>query len=192
MGTGVASTTDDAAFPKDGKTLRDHGYQKGKEMAEEPERRFLLADGFDPSAYSHETITQSYLQDTGSWVIRVRETLHEDGTRTHVLTLKRARTDVTNTEHEPAITEELYLDMLNDTGAEIVKARHRIRHGAHVWEVDVYADERVRPRMIAEVELAYEGEPLEIPDWAVEEVTGDRWYSNAQIAARLDAMDGGE
>ena len=157
-------------------------------MADEPERRFLLKDGFHPEPWAHETeeLAQSYLPDTGAWIIRVRRWRGEHGAEAHFLTLKRPLTDVTNREYEPPITAEMYEDILRDTGAEVQKTRYSVRHGRHVWEVDVYHDERVEPRMVAEVELAHEGEELALPDWVGREVTGDRWYSNAEIAKRIE------
>lgn len=157
-------------------------------MAEEPERRFLLKDGFDPALVAHEsdTLAQSYLRDTGAWIIRVRRWEGEHGAEAHYLTLKRPLTDVTNREYEPPISAEMYEDILNDTGVEVVKTRYSIRHAGRIWEVDVFHDERVRPRMIAEVELPHKDADLEIPPWVSEEVTGDRWYSNAAIAQRLE------
>lgn len=155
-------------------------------MASEPERRFLVQEGFDPAKLAITTTSyiQSYLPDTGAWVIRVRKTRETDGDR-YYLTLKRPRSSITNTEFEPEITPEMYLDIVTETGADVVKTRHTIENAGHLWEVDVYEDPDVEPRMIAEVELSHETEPLAIPSWAGPEVTGDRWYSNAQIGARL-------
>ncbi|MBN2885751.1 MAG: CYTH domain-containing protein [Chromatiaceae bacterium] len=63
----------------------------------------------------------------------------------------------------------------------IEKVRHRVRHGAHGWELDVFAGENAG-LVLAELELTHEDEPFERPDWLGEEVTQDGRYYNAALA----------
>lgn len=159
-------------------------------MADEPERRFLLADGFSPVGMARESmlIIQDYLPDTGSWAVRVRWTTSALGTVYH-LTLKSPKSAVTNNEHEIEISREAYMDILASCAASVTKTRYIVRNGVDDWEVDVYHHPKADPPMIAEIELASEEQSLSLPEWIGREVTGDRWYSNAQIAARLTQID---
>ncbi len=63
----------------------------------------------------------------------------------------------------------------------IDKVRHRVRCGAHLWEVDVFAGENAG-LVLAEIELASEEEPFELPDWAGAEVSEDPRYYNSNLA----------
>jgi adenylate cyclase len=75
--------------------------------------------------------------------------------------------------------------MLRDLSASplVEKTRYRVRHGAHVWDLDVFGGDNAG-LVMAEIELAGEDEPFELPDWAGEEVTGDPRYYNASLAVR--------
>lgn len=48
------------------------------------------------------------------------------------------------------------------------------------WEVDIFKD-RLDGLVVAEVELEYESQPIVIPDWIGEEVTGDSKYYNKNL-----------
>lgn len=161
-------------------------------MADEPERRFLPTEGFDPESIEigRRHIVQDYLGRTGEWTIRVRRTL-QDGAHIHHLTMKRTKSAVTNTEHEVVITADEYQDVLTSCETRVEKTRHLVEHAGRLWEIDVFHHPMADPRSIMEVELGHEGDNLVKPQWAGREVTGDRWYSNAAIAERLATMGDG-
>lgn len=159
-------------------------------MAEEIERRFLVVPDFNPEKFSYKSvnIAQSYLPHTGSWTIRVRREESRENIR-HIVTMKLAVSGMTNKEYEHEITPEEYKDILSSCYSHIEKTRHYIKAGERTWEVDVYKDETVDPRILAEIELASEDENLKLPEWIAREITGDRYYSNHQIAERLTKAD---
>ena len=53
--------------------------------------------------------------------------------------------------------------------------------GGKTWEVDVFEGEN-EGLVMAEIELSSEDEEFTLPEWAVEEVTGDKRYYNAYLA----------
>ena len=63
----------------------------------------------------------------------------------------------------------------------IDKTRHRVPHGDHVWEVDVFHGDNAG-LIIAEVELENEAISPKIPAWAGEEVSADARYFNSCLA----------
>jgi len=62
----------------------------------------------------------------------------------------------------------------------IEKIRHKIPHGRHIWEVDEFLGENAG-LVVAEVELADEGDAVEMPVWIGREVTGDPRYYNSNL-----------
>lgn len=156
-------------------------------MADEIERRFLVKEGFDPSEHWERSslISQSYLARTGDWTIRVREEIGRDAPR-YVMTLKSPQTAAHNKEFEFPISRDHYEDVRASCGPMVVKRRYRIEHKGRTWELDLFQSERVIPSMIVEIEIEHEDEKLDLPPWVGDEITGDRWYSNAMIAQRIE------
>ena len=62
----------------------------------------------------------------------------------------------------------------------IEKSRFRIEHRGLVWEVDEFRGEN-QGLVIAEVEIAHEGQRIELPSWVGEEVSGDPRYFNSNL-----------
>ena len=112
------------------------------------------------------------------WIARLR--LVDDRA---VFTLKGRRTNASAHELE----WELPLNIGHQIGAtdaypSVRKRRHEWR-GADglLWEVDEFEDE-LAGLILAEVELPDENHPVELPLWLGLEITGDRSWSNAQLA----------
>lgn len=63
----------------------------------------------------------------------------------------------------------------------IDKTRTRVGHAGLVWEVDEFAG-HLAGLVLAEVELPAADHPLDLPDWAGQEVTEDPRYQNNQLA----------
>jgi CYTH domain-containing protein len=156
-------------------------------MADEIERRFLVADDFKPEDHnaSKAVISQSYIDNTGEWVIRVRKYDESFDGAKYFVTMKKFVTNSKNIEHEFEINEEEYLDLMQSCVSTVEKTRYYILVKDWLWEVDVFSDVSVEPRIIAELELFSENEDIVLPPWITKEVTGDRWYSNQQIAERI-------
>ena len=64
----------------------------------------------------------------------------------------------------------------------IAKKRYAVKHGKHIWDVDVFKAEN-KGLVLAEIELSDENEAFERPDWVTREVTGDRLFQNSTLAS---------
>jgi adenylate cyclase len=148
-------------------------------MATEIERKFLVVgSGWRDRVQSASRIRQGYLSREGRASVRVRVV---DSARAS-LTIKAAKGRFSRHEYEYAIPladGEALLELC--AGHLIDKVRHRVDVGGRTWEIDVFEDENAG-LVIAEVELASEGDALALPDWAGREITEDRRYYNACLA----------
>jgi CYTH domain-containing protein len=148
-------------------------------VAQEIERKFLVAGDFRPFAVRCSRMVQGYLCSDKERTVRVRICDNRG-----FLTVKSAANERgwSRYEFEQAIppddAEELLALCLPGT---IDKVRHWIRAGRHTWEVDVFHGEN-EGLVVAEIELASEEDTFERPDWLGEEVTGDLKYYNAMLA----------
>ena len=149
-------------------------------MATEIERKFLIRNtDWQQQAEKKVFVRQGFLSAVPERTVRVRTT-----GETAFLTVKGKAAGATRPEFEypipPADADEL-LDLCE--GVVIEKTRHYVRHGTHLWEIDVFhgANEGL---IVAEIELATTDESFELPDWAGSEITGDFRYQNASLAMR--------
>ncbi len=147
-------------------------------MATEIERKFIVKGDFSKDVFNSQRIVQGYLSSSPGRTVRVRIR----GTKGY-LTIKGPSDDKGLSRHEfeyeiPLADAEQLLKLC-EPGA-IDKVRHLARVGTHVWEVDVFhgANEGL---VMAEIELASENEPFEMPAWVGEEVSGDRRYYNSML-----------
>jgi CHAD domain-containing protein/CYTH domain-containing protein len=88
------------------------------------------------------------------------------------------------TEIEEPLSRELFEALWPLTGGcRVLKRRHRVRVGAHLWEVDEFLD---RDLVLAEVELERVDERPEPPPWLapriVREVTEEGAFTNLALA----------
>ena len=118
---------------------------------------------------------QGYLATVDKASIRVRVA---DG-RAH-LNIKSATLGIRRSEYEYEIPlqdgEEMLTNLAN--GSVIDKVRYKVRCGDHLWELDVFHGDNAG-LVVAEIELASEDEPFEMPEWAGDEVSGDARYYNS-------------
>lgn len=146
-------------------------------MAKEIERKFLVKlEAWKPLS-AGKYYKQGYLNSQKERVVRVR--IAGDKGQ---LTIKGITTGVTRAEFEYAIpTEEagLMLDNLCEKPL-IEKHRHKETHGGKVWEIDVFHGDN-EGLVVAEIELASEGETFERPEWLGEEVSSDPRYFNSNL-----------
>ncbi|MCP3894161.1 MULTISPECIES: CYTH domain-containing protein [Bacteroides] len=147
-------------------------------MAQEIERKFLVTKEFKSQAYAHSRIKQGYISSVRERTVRVR--IRDDK---GYLTIKgisnAAGTSRYEWERELPLIEAEELMRLCEPGV-IDKTRYLVRSGAHVFEVDEFYGDNAG-LVMAEVELAHEGEPFVKPDFIGEEVTGDARYYNSQL-----------
>jgi adenylate cyclase len=74
--------------------------------------------------------------------------------------------------------------MLRDFCSEVItKVRNYVEVGGHTWEIDEFFGDN-EGLITAEIELDDPDEDFEVPEWAGEEVTEQKKYSNFQLALR--------
>ena len=147
----------------------------------EIERKFLVrGDDYKRLAYSHSHIKQGYICSGHGRTVRVRQR-DDHG----FLTIKGPSENggLSRYEFEKEITldEAEHLFKLCVPGI-IDKTRWLVKSGNHVFEVDEFHGVN-NGLVMAEVELNFENEPYEKPDFIGEEVTGNRLYYNSSLRA---------
>ncbi len=97
-------------------------------------------------------------------------------------TIKTKTVGISRSEFEfeiPKASAKFLLDRVCEQ-PQIEKYRTKIPYGGFVWEVDDFLGEN-QGLVIAEVELEYESQQVELPDWIGKEVSGDRRYYNSSL-----------
>ena len=148
-------------------------------MAEEIERKFLTkSDDWRNEVFRQRLMRQGYLNDVGKSSVRVRVADEKA-----YLNIKSATLGIYRKEYEYEIPLSDANEILNELcdGPLVEKTRYYVKHGDHVWEVDVFTGDN-EGLIVAEVELADQNESVELPDWCGEEVSGDTRYYNVCLA----------
>lgn len=148
-------------------------------MPREIERKFLVADdGWRAFADTGRRLRQAYLTETDKAVVRVRI---EDG-RAAFLTVKSAEAGLSRQEFEyPIPTADAGALLALCEGPLLDKTRHLVAYAGRAWEVDVYAGDNAG-LVVAEIELADEGEAVAEPPWLGREVTAEARYYASRLA----------
>ncbi len=145
-------------------------------MGTEIEHKFLLAnDNWRQLVERSEEFSQGYLANNERCSVRVRVA----GDRAW-LNMKGATLGVSRTEFEFAIPVEEAQEILETLCVRpyISKTRHFVTQGQHTWEIDEFHTDN-DGLIVAEIELALEGEEFQRPDWLGQEVSDDPRYYNA-------------
>lgn len=153
-------------------------------MATEIERRFLVMnDGWRKHADVATPILQAYIAVEGSTVVRLR-IAGESATMT-IKSVADERDLRTRREYECPVPRADAQAMLEDLQPQriIRKARYRVTHEQHTWEVDDFEDAN-SGLVIAEVELRSVDELVSLPPWIGVEISNDRRYLNVELATR--------
>jgi len=144
----------------------------------EIERKFLVRnDSWRDAAGEGVHFRQGYIIGAQRASVRVRI----EGENAN-LNIKGATLGVRRQEYEYTIPLDEANELL-DTLCEqplIEKTRYTVRHGAHLWEIDLFEGDN-RGLVVAEIELADEHEPFERPEWLGEEVSDDPRYYNVML-----------
>lgn len=147
-------------------------------MPPEIERKFLVEDeSWRDHCRDSMRIRQGYLAASAKASVRVRVS----GDRAW-LNIKGATVGISRAEFDyeiPALDAERLMDTLCARPL-IEKTRYFVDHGGHRWEIDVFEGDNAG-LIVAEIELASEDEPFELPPWAGEEVSQDSRYYNAAL-----------
>jgi adenylate cyclase len=150
-------------------------------MAIEIERKFLVRnDVWRKSAAKSTDIRQAYLSTGQRSSTRVRIKDGKDATLT--VKSKRAERQRLEIEYPIAVPDAEALLSLRESSV-VSKVRHLVPWGDHVWEVDVFHGDN-EGLVIAEIELAEQGEHFERPSWLGLEVTGQQQYYNSSLSQR--------
>ena len=147
-------------------------------MPQEIERKFLVSGDFKPFATGSSRVVQGYLSSVAERTVRIRI----NGDQGY-LTIKGIGNESGASrfewEREIPLREASDLLELCEPGV-IEKTRFLVPVGDHLFEVDEFHGENAG-LVVAEIELAHEGEPFAKPDWLGEEVTGQAAYYNAML-----------
>ncbi len=149
----------------------------------EIERKFLLASEDWRAEVTHSArLEQGYLtQPSGGDGARASVRVRSDGERAWLNIKSRTLGAVRREfEYEIALADaRVMLDSLT-AGAAILKTRHYVTRGPHIFEIDEFDGENAG-LIVAEVELADINEAFERPDWLGAEVTTDPRYYNVNL-----------
>ncbi len=150
-------------------------------MPKEIERKFLVAsDDWRADAGPGKRLRQAYLASTDAASIRVRLVDDEDAS----LTIKSASPGLSRDEFEYAIPVDHARAMLAMRIGEVIE---KVRYAVPCADGDLTVDEFSGSNaglVIAEIEIADESVSPALPAWIGAEITGDRRYYNASLAAR--------
>jgi len=146
-------------------------------MAEEIEKKFLLADNGWQGLAEGKAYCQGYLNSEKGRTVRVR-IIGEQG----FLTIKGPNDNGARLEFEYQIPVSDAQEMLSRLCLKplIEKTRYCIPFAGFIWEVDVFKGEN-EGLLLAEIELAYVDQEFLKPPWIGREVTGDSRYYNANL-----------
>ena len=146
-------------------------------MGVEIERKFKVKEHFRPTGVGIE-MAQGYLSRDPRRTVRIRIAGIQG-----FLTIKGETCGATRSEYEYEIPAEEARELLALCDTPLVeKTRYVEMFCGKRWEVDIFhgANEGLR---VAEIELAAEAEEFALPEWAGDEVTGERRYYNAALIA---------
>jgi len=163
-------------------------------MQREIERKFLVSpENFsltkDGMLIAELNITQGYLSKVAGRIVRVRHTVSATAsvgkkTSSAKMTFKLkdgADSGVGIDEYEYEIPENDGINILKHCEAPLIeKTRYLILKENSLWEVDVFHGHK-EGLIVAEIELKDINDPIDMPTWIGEEVTGVKEYSNANM-----------
>ena len=145
----------------------------------EIERKFLLKNDNWREGAVGVHYKQAYLNEKGDNTVRVRI----EGEKAK-LTIKGKSSNISRLEFEYDIPMEDAEALFSLAKTPIVeKYRYKIMYAGNCWEVDELLGLN-RGLVVAEIELESETQSFEKPDWIGMEVSGDKRYTNANLARK--------
>ena len=147
-------------------------------MAQEIEKKFLVAGDFRQSVRKATRITQGYLSSVPERTVRVRV----KGDKGYItIKGKGSESGASRFEWEKEIPVEEVMELLKICEPGVIdKTRYLVDVGSHTFEVDEFYGDN-EGLTVAEVELGSEDEAFERPQWLGQEVTGDMKYYNSML-----------
>ncbi|CAH8287675.1 CYTH domain-containing protein [Mariniflexile fucanivorans] len=148
----------------------------------EIERKFLVNSSiYKEQAFKSTRIIQGFLNTHKERTVRIRLKGNKG-----FLTVKGVSTTdgLSRFEWEKDILIEEAEALLKLCEPGIIgKTRYEVKTGKHTFEVDEFFGDN-EGLVIAEVELGFENENFEKPNWLGEEVTGNIKYYNSQLSKK--------
>jgi CYTH domain-containing protein len=149
-------------------------------MSLEIERKFLVKNlDFKLESYEKKYIKQGNLNTDKNRTVRIRVS----NTKAFI-TIKGKSNKMGTTrfewEKEIALSEAEELLLLCEPSI-IEKHRYFIKKGIHTFEVDEFLGDNLG-LIVAEIELNFENETFDKPNWLAKEVTGTVKYYNSSIS----------
>jgi adenylate cyclase len=146
-------------------------------MGTEIERKFLVVGDDWRAVASGTHYVQGYLSRDVARIVRVRRA----GPAAY-LTIKGIPEGARRPEFEYPIPLSDAQQLMNLCLPPLVeKTRYVIKYGGKRWEVDEFHGDN-RGLILAEIELPSEDEPIDIPPWIGQEVSGDPRYFNSYLS----------
>ncbi len=149
-------------------------------MGVEIERKFLVDTGWLPELPDGHLMKQGYIR-TGSFTSVRARIKGSSG----YLTLKGKSSDdgLSRSEFEYEIPLTDAQDIIDElcNGGTVEKTRYELKIGKFLWELDIFSGANLG-LVLAEVELPDLEASVQMPEWAIEEVTGDVRYYNLNLA----------
>ncbi|MGJ8683236.1 MAG: CYTH domain-containing protein [Nonlabens sp.] len=145
----------------------------------EIERKFLVKNTDFLKDRKGKRITQGYLSTDPARTVRVRI----KGAQGYI-TIKGQSTEsgLTRYEWEKEISIVEAEDLLELALPGVIdKTRYEVMIDHHTWEVDAFHGTN-NGLIIAEIELQTEDETFTLPNWIIQEVTGDPRYYNSYLS----------
>lgn len=148
-------------------------------MSKEIERKFLVKRLDVLDGLEGERIAQGYVaKELGGMTTRVRIRANQA-----FITLKGPSIGFTRDEFEYCIPIKDAEEILGTycKNRIVCKTRYLVPHDGMTYEIDVFAG-RHAGLVVAELELADETQPVNLPDWIGQEVTSDSRFGNYALA----------
>ena len=145
-------------------------------MAIEIERKFLVVSDEWRTAPC-KLYCQGYLNRDSKRTVRVRIAGDEA-----FVTIKGPTVGASRSEFEYSIPMDDATQLLTLCEQPLIeKNRYIVEHAGLTWEVDDFLGANAG-LVVAEVELESESQPMALPDWIGQEVTGDSRYYNSRLS----------
>lgn len=147
-------------------------------MAQEIERKFLVVSDSWRLAATGQLYCQGYIATAAEGQSVRARIIGNQG----YLTIKGPASGLSRAEFEYPIPVTDAREILDTLCAQplIEKVRYRLPIGDLVWEIDEFKGENAG-LVVAEVELDFESQKVELPEWVGPEVSGQAKYYNASL-----------
>lgn len=146
-------------------------------MAFEIERKFLVDTNKWSPADQGTKFKQAYLSLDPSPTVRIRIA----GEKAFI-TIKGRSITISRPEFEYEIPVEDAIEMMKLAISEpLEKTRYKIWVEGFLWEVDIFSGKN-KGLVMAEIELESEHQEFALPDWLLQEVSGDGRFYNSYLS----------